>query len=310
MVESLVMNKFGNDFIRSGEELVYHCPFCPDLGKRNNDRKLYVNSKSGKFICFRCGTSGTVIDSKLSELLIDGNDLIEEMINFVGNKDTNIFTSDSVFFCIPDKHLVDYPGTVPYNYMIRRGITPDMMELYSIRAFGDGKQFHNRVVIPNRIINKNWTDFYTSRAILDGMLPRYYNSKFSNKNNIVFNIDNIPFGSDIIVNEGCINSIIAGTNSVAILGKYASISQINQIASKNPKVLYISLDYDARDIAIKLASSFHNLLPECQINLVDLPENEDAASLGRLNYLEFVESSKLLYSNDITSVFEDFIINI
>ena len=54
----LITYKFGDDYVQSGDEMLYHCPFCPELGKRNNDRKLYVNSKNGKYHCFRCDTVG------------------------------------------------------------------------------------------------------------------------------------------------------------------------------------------------------------------------------------------------------------
>lgn len=305
----LITHKFGDDYIESGDEMLYHCPFCPDFGKRNDDRKLYVNSKNGKYHCFRCDTIGN-FNGKMSGLssnvFKESGDAINEMLNFISiDKCEEIH---NVYFRIPNKLLVDYPDTIPYKYMANRGFTPEMMKKYSLRAFGDD-QFINRIVIPNRIINNNWTDFYTCRAILDSMYPRYLNSKFSNKTEFVFNIDNIKFGEDIIINEGCINSIIAGDNSVAILGKYISNSQLNQIVSKEPRRIYISLDGDALENSLKLADILHNRLPACEIRLVDLSDGKDAADLGRLDYLERIEDSKVLYYGNfnLKGIFEKFI---
>lgn len=314
MMESFIISKFGSDFIKSGNEMLYHCPFCPSYGKRNDDRKLYVNSITGQYNCFRCETSGSIVgrDARLARLLSDNSNLksmSDELLEFLGCGDSY---SEDVYYQIPSYKVVNYPDTIPYNYLISRGITPDLMDLYSIRAFGSGKSFSNRVVIPNLVVQNNWTDFYTSRAILDTMRPRYYNLKFSNKKNIVFNIQNIKkYQDEIIVNEGCINSIIAGTNSVAVLGKHASDSQINQISYKNPRVIYISLDFDARKQALDLALKFHKKLPNSEIKLVDLPDGEDAASLGKDRYLDILSKSKTLYYassiNSLGNLFESFL---
>lgn len=310
-MESFIISKFGTDFTRSGDEMLYHCPYCPPLGKRNDDRKLYVNSKTGKFQCFRCETAGTVFggDRRLASLLTDTgpSSAIDDLLEFVSPE---VSEHSDIYYEIPDTRVVDCVGTVPYDYLISRGISRDMMDRYDIRAFGIGRAFHNRVIIPNRVVRRNWTDFYTGRAILNDMKPRYYNSRSSNKKNIVFNLHNIVNGQEIIVNEGSINSIIAGDNSVAILGKHASDEQIRQICMKNPPVLYISLDTDARKNALTLASKFHEQLPNCLIKLVDLPDGEDAASLGRLNYLGLLEDSQILYYpqsvSAISMIFDQF----
>lgn len=307
MLESLIISKFGSDFTRSGDEMLFHCPYCPESGHRNDDRKLYVNSKSGKFWCHRCEMHGR-IGSQFAYLFGDQKDCVKEMLKFIGGNNPQIEVQDDMYFMIPQYKLADYPDTIPYNYALSRGITHEMMVHYDIRAFGDGVQFHNRIVIPNKVKNGNWTDLYTSRAILDDMKIRYFNSKFSNKVNIVFNLHRIEYGTDIIVNEGPLNSIIAGNNSVALYGKYASNSQIHQIAYKNPKRIYISLDYDARKQALQLADRFHQVLPSAEIRLVDLPDKTDAADLGRLDYLSLVEDSKIIYSsNNLTRVFEEFL---
>ena len=59
----LVISVLGSDYAVANEssgEITYHCPYCPSYGKRNNDRKLYVNVNKLVYDCKRCGTKGSL----------------------------------------------------------------------------------------------------------------------------------------------------------------------------------------------------------------------------------------------------------
>lgn len=288
-----IVHEFGDDYTRSGDELLYHCPFCPSLGKRNDDRKLYVNSVNGKYHCFRCESKGSLIrsDSEDYSLYTELGDPIDLIQKYLNNDDKQ---EDSDYYWIPSQQVIDYPNSVFYNYLIDRGITPDDMRFYQIRGFGyDNPHFVNRVIIPNKIVMKNWTDMYTCRSIFEDDLPRYYNARASTKSSIVFNLHNIPQNPpQIIINEGVINSIIAGRDSVAVYGKYVSNNQISQICSKNPRSIIISLDRDALDLSYQLAKRINRYLPSCEIRIVILPNDTDASDLGRIQYYQYVERSQ------------------
>ena len=277
---------FGKDYKCSGDERLYHCPFCERLNKKHTDRKLYVNQKSGKYICFRCGARGQVSSScdVGDPVNSDMNSVISEFLE----ESLNIAEEDDKLFQIPEFLAADYPGSIPYNYLISRGISEDDMRFYSIRIFGEGSM-KNRVIIPNRVYYSNYTDFYTGRAVGNLAFPKYSNSSGSHKNKIVFNIDNIKDGAEyLIINEGMINSIICGRDcSVALLGKSYSDIQLSQIMKKHPKKIYISLDFDAKDQIYRLARKLSKILHRDQsLYIVDLPEGQDASSLGKSLYYE------------------------
>ena len=293
---SRIVRKFGNDYTKSGDEMMYHCPFCPNVGKRNSDRKLYVNSKTGKFICFRCNETGVIGKSfkGLSSFDYESSlDIINECIN-------NISESNDLYFQIPKIKVVDMKDTVPYNYLKKRGISDNLMEKYSIRSFGLGP-LANRIVIPDKF-KDNWAMMYSARAIFESMSPRYKYPYSADKSKFLFNEDNIEkYSKSMIINEGALNSIIAGLNSVAIYGKYASNVQIDKIINKHTKIIYVSIDRDAIDQAEKLC---YKLLSRCnsEIRLVELPLGVDACDLGHYDYLNFIENSKVIKKFDLFSI--------
>ena len=194
---SYVISKFGTDYVIASEgagEITYHCPFCPEQGKRNKDRKLYVNVNKLVYDCKRCGTQGS-LRSKEAEFFDDETSL----------KDLFPTPEDlSLYYHLPSDKLIDFPASNAYKYMVSRGFTPSDMIKYSMRLPGlkDGNLL-GRVVIPNKILYKDYTDMFTARTFID-QPNRYYNPPNSQKSKILFNLHNIPANPDyIILNEVC-----------------------------------------------------------------------------------------------------------
>lgn len=207
----LIESKFGSDyeFDNHSGEMIYHCPYCLELGKRNDDYKLYINSYKGVYNCFRCGTSGRLVLDSDTKLITHQLGNLSELVDlFMNNEFKKSKSSDVLFMKLPSYELYKYPDTLAYQYMISRGITCTLMKQYNIRAFGDDKLTKGRVILPNKIINKDWTDFYTARSIVDSVKPKYLNSDVVPKSEVVFNLHMINEGSDIIINEGIINSYL------------------------------------------------------------------------------------------------------
>lgn len=46
---------------RSGDEIIFRCPFCGDSRKRQNHGHLYINHRKGLFKCHRCGEEGNAL---------------------------------------------------------------------------------------------------------------------------------------------------------------------------------------------------------------------------------------------------------
>lgn len=281
----------GKDYTVANEssgEITYHCPFCPNYGKRNDDRKLYVNVNKLVYDCKRCGSRGS-LRSKDTELYEEDSEFSEVVDKFLGKDNEE---NSSSYYRIPAALLSDYPDSTAYKYMIGRGFTPKDIIKYSMRLPGlhDGNLI-GRVVIPNRIIYRNYTDMFTARTFTD-QPNRYYNPPNSQKSKILFNLHNIPSNPDyLILNEGPLNSIIAGDLSVASYGKVLSNAQFKLIKDLHPKEIYISYDTDAEEQSEALCKrflEFTDIIP----HKVILPDNQDAVDLGHERYLDIVLNTK------------------
>lgn len=283
----LVISVLGSDYAVANEssgEITYHCPYCPSYGKRNNDRKLYVNVNKLVYDCKRCGTKGS-LRPKDATLYEDKSDIGD----ILGRPEKE----QQSFYLLPRTLLADYPESTAYRYMIGRGFSASDIVKFSMRLPGlhDDSRLIGRVVIPNRILYKDYTDMFTARSFT-GQPNRYYNPPSSQKSSILFNLHNIPPNPEyLILNEGPLNSIIAGDMSVASYGKILSDAQFKLIKELNPKEIYISYDTDAEEQSDALCRkflSYTDIIP----HKVILPENKDAVDLGRERYLDIVLSTK------------------
>ena len=299
---NFIISLLGEDYIPAGlEELRYQCPFCRDQGLRYDDYKMYVNARKGLWWCHRCESKGKI---EFDPLLTSGSntevyDQLDKWMNSVvqNQEIKKEDEEESDYFLIPSG--IPMPNTLAWDYLISRGINPSDMSFYSIRIPGlnDPKSMFSRIVIPNRVISNIWTDMYVARTYIDDKV-RYKNPSSSKAHDLVFNLHRIPQNPDrIIINEGAINSIIAGRDSVATFGKHVSDSQLMSILAKNPKKIYVSLDVDAREIAEDLCNRLVSY-GDAEVYLVELPTDDkhpkglDASDLGRQHYLEIVNSAR------------------
>lgn len=299
-----VISKFGRDYVvanKQSSEITYHCPFCPSLGKRNDDRKLYVNVNKLLWHCKRCDSAGSLNQGSSDLYSVDMyNDIVRWLDPSSCREDEDM---ESDFYHIPEFKIVDYKDSIPYEYMKSRGFSDEDMEKYSIRISGVD-EFIGRVVIPNKIISNNWTDMYSARSYV-GHSNKYKNPSNSKKSRILFNYDNIPDNPDyMILNEGMLDSIIAGDFSVASFGKNLSNEQKRLIIQKNPKKLYVSFDSDAKDNAINVCDSIMNS-SSITTYLVELPDDQDAVDLGRDKYHEMVFNTKPFVGKVLYNIFSN-----
>lgn len=303
-----IISQLGPDYLEAGKnELRYQCPNCMDIGKTYSDYKFYVNygpeykvgkhrRGNGRFFCQRCEFSGKI---NLDEMFESNSEVIDYLMNLSVVESDDSEDEEPELYMIPKQKPV--PGTVAYDYIISRGITQEDIDFYDIRvpSLSDNNIFYGRFVIPNIVTSKIFTDMYVARSYLNSPV-RYKNPKSSRKNEIVFNLHRIPEGiEELHINEGCINSIIAGTNSVATFGKYVSDTQLSLILAKSPKKIYVALDQDARKQALELCRRIKSRSPDMEVYLVELPPEVDASDLGRSKYLELARQARPYVSTAI-----------
>lgn len=284
------IEKFGNNYLSSGDDIRYDCPFCYHRrGKADLDKKLYVNIKTGVFHCFKCGAKGFLGNRKIVEPLCNVYKDIDNYCNtdYIDDEDDNVYY-------VPNTRI--RKGTVAYEYCMSRGITEDIIDYYNIRLGMD--DLMGRIVIPNQVFGNTgvWTDMYSSRTYID-QIPKYKNPKGCKKAGVVFNLHRIQKGCDKIYGvEGAITAIGAGKEAVAFYGCHPSKQQILSVAKYNPKNFYACLDNDAagRGPNMDLADEMSKLI-DGNVYVVYLPNGQDAADLGESKFKEYVEDNKMLY---------------
>lgn len=301
----VIVDNLGDDYVTATEgNVAYHCPFCDEDGDTHTDKKLYINTNNMKYICFRCGRHGTFKFLDRLQSNSEVYDILEGMFDISGES-LSEEEDDPELFYIPKHKPVE--GTVAYDYITSRGITQEDIDFYDIRVSDLSQpQLYGRFIIPNKVQGKVFTDMFVARTYLNDP-TRYKNSMGAKRNKIVFNLHRIPDNPPcIIINEGAINSIVAGRLSVATYGKFVSEEQIKMILSKNPKSIYCSLDTDAYKYTMKLCKRLKQLKPHLPVYIVELPEGKDACDLGRDAYMKCVLESKE-YKDYSTYVVEKFL---
>lgn len=299
----VIISNFGDDFVEepSTHDLRYQCPHCKEQGKTYDDYKLYVSYRTLIFHCFRCDWKGKL---STDDLYSEGtaNQFVNALNKF---KQANTADADDL------ETLYKLPSIVPIDsdpaviYLNKRGISYDDILYYNMRVTGAGDPFRfwGRIVIPNRLISKQWTDMYSARAYI-ALEPKYLNPKNSPRAKTVFNLHKIPNGApQIIITEGVLTAIAAGRDAVATYGKSVTEDQIAQIIQKRPERIYVSLDNDAEpqkgvykdptrykiDNLVKRLLELSNI----PIYLVQLPPGLDAVDVGRDIYRgQYLSSAK------------------
>ena len=220
-----IIDQLGDDYLQSGGELRYKCPVCKEQGKTYDDYKLYVSIDKGVYWCHRCHSTGHL---EYDPLLIEGSysqnshELIDNLIKKANSNDLDKDV-DLGLYRIPATE--PEPGTLSWNYIMTRKLTPIDISRHHIRVgnLASPNNFRGRFVIPNELTSNLWTDMYVARSFTNSP-RRYLNPPLSKSHASVFNLNLIEDNPHyIIINEGVINSIIAGRYSVATFGKYVSI---------------------------------------------------------------------------------------
>ena len=249
---SLLNDLLGRGY-SSGGEYLFACPFCNHYKK-----KLSVNLKKNKFKCWVCDTSG---NSLLYLFKRFGN--IQQLTEW---KRLNNITD---FSEIDDKleHLFDEPKAkvlsklrlpkefiplankgLPFaragakSYLNKRRINKWDILYWKIGYCSKG-QYAGRLIIPSFDLDGN-VNYFIARAY-DGSWKKYLNPEVS-KNEIIFNELYIDFTKPLVLVEGVFDAIVAGENSIPILGStLKEYTRLFQKIIENNSTVYMALDPDA-----------------------------------------------------------------
>lgn len=279
--ERVAIERFGNNYRRNKDtEFIFQCPKC-------NRNKLYVNTTNGVYHCFRCDykgrlkTKATLKDVKDRYNIDQLNKMIQE------NKDEQLTL---IYF-------VSCPLTEEQKQALKsRGITESDIKYYNIC----GRKTDHRIQIPN-FIRGCFTDVicaweYDKDKVTD-YNPKYLNSEGTEKSKTLFNYFNIEYRvNQIILCEGIFNAITAGRNAVASYGCNISDRQIRLLIEKEPKSILIAYDSDEPGVegSLKVIKLLQKYKYNGIVEYILLPKGVDINDLGHDNFLNFVNTHKVL----------------
>jgi len=258
------------------DEVRYCCPECGDYKYH-----LYVNLTKGLYHCFRCNYSGKLSERDLKRLVYgfdidldvkDGEQQEEQQKkNVISKRKESRIDLESDSFI----------SKLAVRYLKKRGFGSDL------KRYGVYVDDNLRLVFPGYDIDGKEM-FYMYRSLVSG------DYRLSKGGKGIYNIYNIiKFNvRDIFITEGIFDALSFGDNGVALLGKFISEFQREQLLSLRDKIdrIFIVLDNDAFSDAFKL---YNSLQPWFKVFIKKIPkEYKDANEFyvdDRERFMEFKE---------------------
>jgi len=280
-----------------GSEHLYRCPYC-----NHHKRKFSVNFDRNVYKCWICDAHGRDLRrvirrfgdfKKLKEW-----DRISGIVDFSSEK-FELFKEELQLppqrIELPQEFKTLTGSITPadlraFSYLQNRGLNKNDILRYKIGYCSEG-EFKGRIIIPSFDLD-GYVNYFIARSFNDHWM-RYKNPNASR--NIIFNELNIDWDSDVVLVEGVFDAIFAG-NAVALLGStLREESRLFQHIIKNDSSVFIALDPDAEQKAMKIARTL--LKYDVEVWKVDMPEDSDVASIGTIEFQKLKDNAVLLRDN-------------
>jgi DNA primase len=280
---------------KAREELLFHCPYC-----KHHKRKFSVNLEKNAFKCWVCDTRGKNIFRVIRRFGEHRHkalwgDLTGE-IEFDRLED--LFSTEE-----PVKETLELPegfvslankdipptGFAARNYLRKRGIRKQDIVWWKMGYCCSG-DYEGRIIIPS-FDEDGDLNYFISRSYDKAFYPKYKNPPASK--NIVFNDLFVDWSSNIILVEGVFDAIIAGRNSVPILGSTLNEhSLLLRRIVKEDAGVYIALDPDATKKELEIIKTLLNF--DIEVWKVDIGDNEDVGSMKKEQFQKCLENATLI----------------
>jgi DNA primase len=255
---------------------------CPECGLEERKGNLEVSLEKHLFHCWACGdvngTHGTL--GKLIDKY--GNKKQKKIYNLLQpeelkpkEKQKNKLKLPEGFTLFKDSSLVYPIRRQAYNYLIKRGITNNIIEKYGI-GFCDKGSFSGRIIIPS-YDSKNQLNYFIARSWDPNSRAKYKNPE-SAKDEIIFFENTINWDEDIYLCEGAFDAIFL-PNSIAMLGKHMSELLLTTLYEKANGNIILCLDSDAFQDAVKLYHNLNGGRLYGKIKIIKLTGDSDVADL-------------------------------
>ena len=295
----LLKSIFGR-FHHSNNEHLFHCPKC-----KHHKRKFSINLEKDAFKCWICDYHGR----SLRRLVRKYGDfrILQQWDRLNGREDITKF--DDIFseddrdeqiqrIDLPKEFISLANNDLPLammpalNYLENRGVTKKDILRWKIGCCMQG-DYNNRVVIPS-FNEEGYINYFVARTF-NGAWKKYLNPPASR--DIIFNELYLDFDQELIIVEGIFDAIIAGPNSVPILGStLRENSKLFQQIVKNDTPIYVGLDIDAENKSKRIIKDLLNY--GIEIYKIDTSGYDDIGSMTKEEFLKRKYGAALYESND------------
>lgn len=263
-------------------EANFDCPFCDDTRKR-----FRMNTNSLVCWCFNCSWGGNAVSFiqryqriKLSEAL--------DIVTFYQDfrplpQDVYEEVFDRLFLegveSADDKRYIPMPSDFRLlsgssslqakkflEYARMRGLSDQQIVVHGVgwcpegevKLSEDRKTYLNRHLIVQTYDEQYKPLYWMGRAIVNEVKPKAFNPvggvRTINKSDVIFNLNNAKKSGVVVLNEGVFDAMTVGDSGVAMFGKTLSAKQLLQLIRTGIDTIYIMLDPDAIEDAIKIAT--------------------------------------------------------
>jgi|TARA_R110000851_G_scaffold188112_1_gene338071 DNA primase len=286
------------------QQVSYDCPVCSEdikgLNKGDGKGNFEVNYRLGVYKCWACsethGTHGSL--RKLMNIyatkrikdryfsLVDGSDFEYSEANVVNEK----IGLPKEYLSLNNITKEDYQTIKVMRYLKSRAITKEIISQNRIGFCQSGK-YSGRVIIPS-YDKYGELNYFISRSYVNHRMK--YLNPITSKEDIIFNEDKIDWNKNLFLVEGVFDSLFI-PNSIPMLGKVMSDKLWEVIYKKLTKKLFIVLDSDAWNDAIKLYKKLDGGKLKEKVFLTKVPDNTDVADIVKNHGI--TELKKILLSS-------------
>ena len=162
---------------------------------------------------------------------------------------------------------------MPLNYLRKRAVEQKDVLYWKIGYCASG-EYKKRIISPS-FDEDGYCNFFTCRRFDPNVLPPYLNGP-GNKD-IIFNELLIDWERDVPLVEGVFDAIVAGENSIPLLGSTLRDSRLFRKIVKNDTPVLLGLDADAHKSRVKLVKAL--LAYDVEVRLMDTSGYKDIGEM-------------------------------
>ena len=238
------------------DEYMYWSPFVS-----HHKPKLQINVRTQKWHCWVSNVGGRTLFQLLKKVSAS-NQHFDELRELVGDSPRYKRKTDTKLkkvVQLPNEYKPLWNGEDSIvkrhalSYLYKRGITDSDILKYNI-GYCDEGMYSNRIIIPS-YDSDGQLNFFVGRDFYSSKMK--YRNCTTTKDIIGFDLF-INWDEPIILCEGVFDAMAFKRNAIPLFGKTVMNKLQKKIIESNVKKIYLALDNDALEDAIKISDNFIN----------------------------------------------------